>query len=590
MLVRFFLPSTSIPTKVWLALRLPMCLIIQPEPSAIEIRQATQESRSVSLRSVHDGCCLLQHVMRSTPCHPEGHRVNCQGTFNLNGSMLTCTVSGHVFHERHELILMNWHHAATLLILTLTASYANADWPQWRGPNRNGYVATGDLIESLPKAGLAAKWQFDSFAGGNSGGWSSPVISDGRVYLFSHTKTKNSGTDLAKALYPWLPPEKRVGMSDQEYQAYEVKRRDENEKRSKAFRFEERLVCLELETGDVVWDRALDSTYTRFVQSGTPCVSNGKVFVLGAARTARCYDAATGNVLWQTRLPGDFRDEFFASSFTVAGHFALVACGPLVALNVTDGAVVWQGDAELDYQSHSSPAIWQAGDIDLVIANTSGGRTQAYQVADGRKLWELKAGVGQSTPIVVGNRMLLYGSSRKSGLTAFQLDPQTVEQPPSQLWQFQRAADSGSTPVVRHDAVFVQGEKRLAKVRLSDGDPDWQTTMKISNPRYTSLIAAGDQVFFGWEGLLAFQADGDRFHKIYEAKIDAERRLIATGDLREKLQANATGTEAGAEAVEKRWQKNAVATGPLACSTPAISGGLIVFRLRNAVVCYDLRK
>jgi len=46
MLVRFFLPSTSIPTKVWiahdpwLALRLPMCLIIQPEPSAIEIRQA----------------------------------------------------------------------------------------------------------------------------------------------------------------------------------------------------------------------------------------------------------------------------------------------------------------------------------------------------------------------------------------------------------------------------------------------------------------------------------------------------------------------------------------------------------------------
>ena len=396
---------------------------------------------------------------------------------------------------------------------------------------------------------------------------------------------------MRKLCFPWLPPEKRVGMSDEEYQAYEVKRRDENEKRSKAFRFDERLVCLDLETGDVVWDRSIESTYTRFVQSGTPCVSNGRVFVLGAERTGRCYDAGTGNVLWKKRLPGDFRDEFFGSSFTVAGNMALVACGPLVALNVTDGAVVWQGDAELEYQSHSSPAVWQAGDVDVVIANTSGGRTQAYQVADGTKLWEIKAGVGQSTPIVVGNRLLLYGSSRKSGLTAFQLDPQAVKKLPSRLWQFQRAADSGSTPVVRGDAVFVQGEKRLAKVRLSDGDPEWQTTMKISNPRYTSLIAAGNQVFFGWEGLLAFQADGDRFEKIYEAKIDANRRLIGTEDLREKLRGNPLGSDSnGAETAEKRWQKNAIETGPLACSTPAISGGLIVIRLRKAVVCYDLRK
>jgi outer membrane protein assembly factor BamB len=226
-----------------------------------------------------------------------------------------------------------------------------------------------------------------------------------------------------------------------------------------------------------------------------------------------------------------------------------------------------------------------------VIANTSGGRTQAYQVADGRKLWEINAGVGQSTPIVVGNRLLLYGSSRKSGLTAFQLDAQAVEKLPSRQWQFQRAADSGSTPVVRGDAVFVQGEKRLAKVRLLDGDTEWQTTLKISNPRYTSLIAAGNQVFFGWEGLLAFQAEGDRFEKIYEAKIDSDRRLIGTEDLREKLQGNQAGSDSdGAGKAEERWQKNAVATGPLACSTPAISGGLMVLRLRNAVVCYDLRK
>ncbi|MGI9474845.1 MAG: hypothetical protein ACR2NZ_25160, partial [Rubripirellula sp.] len=109
--------------------------------------------------------------------------------------------------------------------------------------------------------------------------------------------------------------------------------------------------------------------------------------------------------------------------------------------------------------------------------------------------------------------------------------------------------------------------------------------------RYTSLIAAGDQVFFGWEGLLAFDAESDRFNLIYEAKVDSDKRLIGTDDLRAKLKMDEVATEAdGAGKSEKMWQKNAVATGPLACSTPAVSDGRMVIRLRDAVVCFDLRK
>ena len=97
----------------------------------------------------------------------------------------------------------------------------------------------------------------------------------------------------------------------------------------KRFALTSDLVCLDLATGEVVWDKSDSSKYTRFVQSGTPCVADGRVFVLGAERTARCYDASTGDVVWSRRLPGDFRDEFFASSFVVDGDTALVACGPL---------------------------------------------------------------------------------------------------------------------------------------------------------------------------------------------------------------------------------------------------------------------
>ena len=476
------------------------------------------------------------------------------------------------------------------LAVGLTVSTAFADWPQWRGPDRTGYVPTDNLIPSLPSQGVAPLWKLDSFPGGNNGGWSSPVISGGSVFLYAHTKTKNPNADPGKSEYPWLPPEKRVGMTDAQYEAYEVKRRDENERQAQAFRYDERLVCLDLTTGKIIWDKSDVSKYTRFVHSGTPCVANGRVFVLGAERTARCYDASTGNVVWSRRLPGDFRDEFFASSFIVDGDTALVACGPLVALDTQDGTVRWQGDAPLDFQSHSSPAVWQAENESVAIVNTAGGRTQAYRISDGAKLWELNTGAGQSTPIIAGDLLLTYGSSRKNGLRAFQLAAAEPQKEPVLAWQFQRAADSGSTPVVRQDAVFVQGEKRLAKVRLADGDTLWQTTMNMSNPRYTSLIAAGDQVFFGWEGILSFKADGDHFEQLYEAKVDSDGMLTESDDLRAKLKlAELEAGTGGLEKSEKLWQQRAVRSGPLACSTPAVSDGRIVIRLRDAVVCYDLR-
>ena len=153
----------------------------------------------------------------------------------------------------------------------------------------------------------------------------------------------------------------------------------------------------------------------------------------------------------------------------------------------------------------------------------------------------MDAGAGQSTPIVAGDFLLTYGSSRKSGLTAYRLAADAPDKQPELVWQFQRAADSGSTPVVRNDAVFVQGEKRLAKVRLSDGKTLWQTTMKISNPRYTSLIAAGDQLFFGWEGLLSIKAEGDDFVQLYDAKVDGDSVLIGSDALRAKLKLESVG-------------------------------------------------
>ena len=226
----------------------------------------------------------------------------------------------------------------------------------------------------------------------------------------------------------------------------------------------------------------------------------------------------------------------------------------------------------------------------VAIANSSGGRTQAYRVSDGKKLWEVNSGAGHSTPIIAGDRLLTYGKSRKNGMTAFRLEAAAPEKQPEQIWKFQGAADSGSTPVVRGDYAFVQGDKRLAKVDLDTGRSVWQTTLRISNPRYTSLVAAGDQVFYAWEGVLAFSAETDRFETLYDAEIDSRRRLIGGDDLRKELNLDELSRQEGGLAkAEKLWRAKAIQTGPLACSSPAISEGRIIFRLRDGLACYDLR-
>ncbi len=471
----------------------------------------------------------------------------------------------------------------------LLCSTVNADWPQWRGPDQTGYVDCGPLVRELPKDGLKALWKFDGISGGDSGGWSSPVIADGCVYVYAHTKEKNSEADLGEEQFPWLAPDKRGHLTDAEYEEYEVKRRDENERRAKAFRFEERLVCIDLISGETKWDHRQDTVYTRFTQSSTPAVIDGRVFVLSPKRTASCFDAKTGEVLWAKKLPGDFRDEFFSSSFVVSGNTALVACGPLVALNTSDGALVWQGDTPLDYQSHSSPVVWQSGQGAVVIANTQDGKTEAYQVNDGKKLWTIDSGASQSTPIVTGDLLLTYGGSRKSGLQAFALNAATPEKEPEQLWVFQGAADQGSSPVVIGNFAFVQGEKRIAKVDLETGKARWQETLKVSNPRYTSLVAAGDQLLYGWEGLLAIDVQSDDYTPLYDAEVTSDGRLIAGGDLRVELGLDKLGsTTEDLSAAEKTWQREAVSSGPVACTTPALSDGKIVLRLKRSLVCFDL--
>ncbi|MDP7204487.1 MAG: PQQ-like beta-propeller repeat protein [Pirellulaceae bacterium] len=475
---------------------------------------------------------------------------------------------------------------ATLLITLCPLSAA--DWHQWRGPDRNGTVNTGPrLLDHFPARGIHQQWYTDSetIPGIENGGWSSPVIANNRVYLFTHQKTRLGKGSLPPRKFPYLSPEKRVGMSEEEYAEYEKNRRDEDEKNSQNFRYNEQLYCLHAAKGQLLWTNDRKSVYTRFSQSGCPTVVGGRILVLGAGRLARAIDAATGKDIWQTRLPGEFRDQFLQSSFLVIDRTAIILAGSLFGLSMDDGAILWQ-QGDLDAGSlHSSPIPWQSPQGTVVISNMPGGKTIAVKPDDGSLIWTIDSEAGHATPLVSGDKLITYGSSRKKGLRCYQLDMAT----PKHLWTYQGTADSGSSPVAMDGNIFVQGERRLACVALETGKPHWNTLLDLNQPRYTSLLAADGKIFYGFDGLLVFRASEKRFEPLVKGKIDNKGVLADEEAFREKMGINKLETTAeGQRTAEQLWRKTFI-NGPLTCTTPALSDGRIYIRLKKGVACYDLR-
>src|SRR6185295_19114694 len=69
--------------------------------------------------------------------------------------------------------IASWKSTVGLVFLLTFAAHAD-DWPQWRGPNRDGVWKETGIIESFPPGGLKMAWRVPV-----GRGWSSPVVAQG---------------------------------------------------------------------------------------------------------------------------------------------------------------------------------------------------------------------------------------------------------------------------------------------------------------------------------------------------------------------------------------------------------------------------
>ena len=252
---------------------------------------------------------------------------------------------------------------------------SNADWPQWRGPTRDGFVDAA-LPAQWPEA-LKKRWEIPV-----GEGHASPVVSSNRVVVIAR-------------------------QGDQEI-----------------------VRALDVASGREVWRAAYPAPYT--VNSAawshgpgpksTPAIAGGRVFTLGIGGILSAFDLASGTLIWRVPAPGVLPLYGTATSPLADGSSVIVHVGgfekgALTAFDAATGKPRWEWKG--DGPGSGSPIIATLAGVRQVIA-----QTQKFLVglnaSTGTLLWHLPFtddfGQNAFTPIVF--RDLLINGGIDQPLTA----------------------------------------------------------------------------------------------------------------------------------------------------------------------------
>jgi hypothetical protein len=253
----------------------------------------------------------------------------------------------------------------------------SADWPQFRGPHRDGVSTETGLLSTWTKDGPPLLWDQDIGIG-----YSGPVVAGGRVILFH-----------------------RVG--DKEV-----------------------INCFDVASGKAMWKYGYPTAYQDDLGKGdgprsTPVIDGERVFTLGAEGTLSCVSLKSGKRLWGRSLLREYavRKNFFGVGTTplVEGELLLVNVGGkgagIVALRKDTGKEAWK--VTDDGASYSSPVAATIDGVRHVFFLTREGIVSIDPAGGAvrfRKRWRarISASVNAATPVVV-NDLLFISASYQTG-------------------------------------------------------------------------------------------------------------------------------------------------------------------------------
>ncbi len=310
---------------------------------------------------------------------------------------------------------------APLLLLVTALPLSAADWPQWRGPNRDAVWPETGILKEFPKEGAKVLWRAEI-----SAGYSGPAVADGKVFVMDRVLAKG-------AMNPADPFDAKT----------EVKST-------------ERVLCLDAKTGKDLWKHEYPCTYKISYPAGprcTPTVSGGKVYSLGAMGDLFCLDARTGKPIWSKSFPKDY--EAPVPTWGFCGHPLvykdLVICivggqGSIaVAFDKETGQERWKNLSARE-QGYSTPTLISSGGKDQ-IAIWHAQALNGLDPATGKLWWTVgldpSFGMAIMSPLQHGDKLFAAGIGGAG--VVLQLDGEKVKT----VWQETMAKEKAFSPKPR---------------------------------------------------------------------------------------------------------------------------------------------
>ena len=249
------------------------------------------------------------------------------------------------------------------MCLLATALQA-ADWPQWRGPQRNGLSMETGLLQSWPKQGPKLIWQVKDIGSG----YSTPAVVGDRIYLLSNEGLEN-----------------------------------------------EFALALSTKDGSRVWSAKLGAVGNPKQQPSypaarsTPTVDGNLIYALGSDGDLACLEAGKGKVRWRKNLRTDFGGQpgvwAYSESPLIDGDALICTPGgssaTMIALNKSTGDVIWKcALAEGGDASYACPINFESGGVKQYVQFLQKGLL-GVDAKSGKLLWRYERSSEGSPAVII---------------------------------------------------------------------------------------------------------------------------------------------------------------------------------------------
>lgn len=265
---------------------------------------------------------------------------------------------------------------SSALTLTLALTLPAADWPQFRGPNRDGVSKETGLLKTWPKDGPTKVWTAKELGLG----FGTPSVADGKIF--------------------------GMGTRDGKDGVWALKEAD----------------------GSELWFTPFDEPRNANQNngpSGTPTFHEGKLYTISSKGKLACLDAKTGKSAWQVDLVKDFGGKIeswgYCESPLIDGDKLICTPGKkntIVALNKSTGEVIWKA---------AVPGADGAGYASVMPAEIAGqrqyiqflqGGIASVGASDGEFLWRYNGsanGTANCSMVLVSENRVFSASNYGKG-------------------------------------------------------------------------------------------------------------------------------------------------------------------------------